>query len=66
MAVWLGGGGIFSSTDPAQCTETRSQDRVQERTQQRDGSQASDAQRNEYRYENREQMRNGGDLPSMQ
>lgn len=53
------GGGKASSAD-------HSQQQTQERTQKRDGSQTGDAQRNEYRYENREQVRSENTLPSMQ
>jgi hypothetical protein len=57
------GGGSASSADHSQ---QQTQERTQKRTQKRDGSQSGDAQHNEYRYENREQMRSENTLPSMQ
>lgn len=61
----MGGGGMGSGSASS---ADHSQQQTQERTQKRDGSglQTGDAQRNEYRYENREQVRSENTLPSMQ
>ena len=62
-----GGNGMHSggmgsgSADHAQ----QIQHRTQTRTQTREASQGNQGLRNEYRYENRDQIRNANDLPSM-
>ena len=68
-----GGGAEWAADGRRQCIQRRpwpthraTHSGTHQRTQKREGSQAGDAQRNEYRYENREQVRSENTLPSMQ